>query len=196
MSTEHSGSPSALQTRVVRSTRRRKTVEAVMVDGVLEVRVPATLSTEEEQECVADMRSRFERRWECDDGALASRARGLADEHDLPRPSRIRWVDNQAKRWGSCSPHGRDIRISSRLARYPTWVLDSVIVHELAHLVEANHSPRFHALAARYPLAERAEGFLIAMGFGADKDWEVRQEPGPERSWPTENHPPTQSSLF
>jgi hypothetical protein len=39
-------------------------------------------------------------------------------------------------------------------------------VHELAHLVEANHSPAFNALVAKYPLAERARGFLMAISFG------------------------------
>ncbi len=196
MSSDPVRQTSALETRVVRSTRRRKTVEAVLVDGVLEVRVPATLTTEEEDQCVTDMRERFERRWACDDNALARRARRLAGTHSLPSASRIRWVDNQKKRWGSCSPHSGEIRISSRISRFPTWVLDYVLVHELAHLVEPNHSQRFHDLVGRYPLAERAEGFLIAMGFGADGDWEARHEPGSERAWPNQKHPPTQSSLF
>ena len=42
-------------------------------------------------------------------------------------------------------------------------MLDAVSVHELAHLVECNHSPAFHALANRYPKHERAYGFLLAM---------------------------------
>jgi len=49
-------------------------------------------------------------------------------------------------------------------------VLDYVLLHELTHLVEPNHSPDFHALMARYPHLERAEGFLEAMTFGCADD--------------------------
>jgi predicted metal-dependent hydrolase len=69
-------------------------------------------------------------------------------------------VSNQVKRWGSCSSHDRTIRLSDRLHGMPQWVVDYVLVHELAHLIEANHGPRFHALLANFPHTERAKGFL------------------------------------
>jgi hypothetical protein len=56
------------------------------------------------------------------------------------------------------------VRISSRLSREPGWVIDYVIVHELAHLSVSGHGPRFWRLVERYPLAERARGFLMARG--------------------------------
>jgi predicted metal-dependent hydrolase len=82
----------------------------------------------------------------------------------LRTPQSIRWVDNQDRRWGSCTPAQGSVRISSHLAREPGWVLDYVIVHELAHLHVSAHNRRFWALVARYPLAERARGFLMARG--------------------------------
>jgi predicted metal-dependent hydrolase len=76
-----------------------------------------------------------------------------------------------ASRWGSCTPATGDIRLSDRLARFPTWVLDYVIVHELAHLVVPDHSADFWKLVARYPKAERARGYLIAKsGDATDAD--------------------------
>lgn len=71
---------------------------------------------------------------------------------------------NQNSRYGSCSPADASIRLSSALAEMPRWVRDYVLVHELAHLVEANHSKDFWALVNRYPLTERARGYLIAKG--------------------------------
>jgi predicted metal-dependent hydrolase len=71
-------------------------------------------------------------------------------------------VDNQRWRWGSCSPEARAIRISTRVAAFPAWVLDYVVVHELAHLSVPGHGPGFWDLVARYPRADQARGFLIA----------------------------------
>lgn len=158
-----------MRVSVLRSAKRRKTVSARLVDGVLEVRVPAWMSAEEEARHVERMVGRFQRRSETDGIDVERRARDLARRHDLPQPSSVRWVDNQTSRWGSCTPSDGTIRISSRLAPWPRWVLDFVLVHELAHLAEPSHGPAFHALVARYPLAERATGFLIAKGITADE---------------------------
>jgi predicted metal-dependent hydrolase len=54
--------------------------------------------------------------------------------------------------------------LSLQLSEYPTWVRDYVIVHELAHLIVPDHSPDFWDLVNRYPMTERARGFLIAKG--------------------------------
>jgi predicted metal-dependent hydrolase len=77
----------------------------------------------------------------------------------------IRWVTNQNKsRFGSCTPSNGTIRLSHRIANMPPFVIDYVIVHELAHLLEANHGPRFWRLVNRYPKTERARGYLMAVG--------------------------------
>jgi predicted metal-dependent hydrolase len=100
-----------------------------------------------------------------EDGELARRAADLADRYvDGVRPSVISWVDNQKSRWGSCSPQDRTIRLSLELSSYPAWVRDYVIVHELAHLIVADHSASFWRIVNRYPLTERARGYLIAKG--------------------------------
>ncbi len=77
----------------------------------------------------------------------------------------IRYVHNQRDRYGSCTPEDATIRISHRVAEYPTWVREYVVMHELAHLAEPTHSARFWVLVSRFPLAERARGFLTAKGW-------------------------------
>lgn len=152
--------------QVIRSSRRRKTVQARLVNGVVEIRIPESMSAAEERRWVDDMLSRFEKSLRSAHIDLTERAVRLARRYALPEPADIRWVDNMTTRWGSCTVDDSTIRISSETAELPRWVLDYVIVHELAHLVEANHSKAFWALVDRYPKTERARGFLIARGLG------------------------------
>ncbi|MGQ0521328.1 MAG: M48 metallopeptidase family protein [Actinomycetota bacterium] len=156
-----------MEVEVVRSPRRRKTVQARQVGGVLRVSIPATMTRSEEERHVAEMVRRMRRRAESAVVDLGARAASLAASYGFPRPASIRWVDNQEWRWGSCTPADGTIRISTRLAREPAWVLDYVIAHELAHLVVHGHGPAFWALVGRYPRTERARGFLMARGLEA-----------------------------
>jgi predicted metal-dependent hydrolase len=152
---------------VVRSPRRTRTVAARLVGDVLRVSVPATMNSEDEARHVADLVRRIERKNRSVTVDLQARAADLATRYDLPAAGDVRWVSNQRHRWGSCSPTSGRIRISDRVAAFPPWVLDAVVVHELAHLAVPDHSPAFWALVARYPLAERATGYLIAKGLEA-----------------------------
>lgn len=156
-----------MRTQVIRSKRRRRTVQAEQVGDTVRISIPALMSKAEEEHWVDVMVRRFERRMAADEADLVMRAEGLADRYGLPRPTSIRWVGNQMRRWGSCTPVDGSIRISDRLARYPAWVLDYVIVHELAHLVVPGHGKAFHAIVDRYPKAERARGFLMGVDLSA-----------------------------
>jgi predicted metal-dependent hydrolase len=131
--------------RVVASPRRRKTVSARMTGGILELRVPLSMPEPER------------RRW----------AERMRQRNDRYFGGRLRWSSvafaGQQQRWGSCSFTAGVIRISSRAARLPGWVVDYILVHELAHLVHADHGPRFWELVNRYPAAERARGYLMAL---------------------------------
>ena len=154
---------------VRRSSRRRKTISAEIVGDALIVSIPDRLSRAEEQEWVERMTARMSERRRRDrlnsDTDLARRAGDLADRYlGGARPTDIRWVTNQRSRWGSCCPEEGTIRLSLALAEYPRWVCDYVIVHELAHLLVPDHSKRFWDLVNRYPLTERARGFLMAKG--------------------------------
>jgi predicted metal-dependent hydrolase len=153
---------------VRRSARRRRTVTAYRELGRTVVLIPAAFSPAEERRWVAQMVAKLQTREERrrrslgGDDELMVRAHALSAEHldGLAEPASVRWVDNQHRRWGSCTPADRSIRLSSRLRSMPEYVVDYVLVHELVHLIEPGHDERFWALVARYPRAERARGFL------------------------------------
>ncbi len=154
---------------IVRSAKRRKTVSAELRQGVLLVRAPDTLSDAELVPLIEKFRRQLAakvRRPPQSDVELARRAQLLNERYfnGRFRWQSIRYVGNQNGRYGSCTPSRGTIRISDRLAAMPAWVRDYVIVHEMAHLEEANHGPRFWKLVNRYPLTERARGYLMAVG--------------------------------
>ena len=151
---------------IVRSTRRRKTVQAVLTDGRIKVMVPHAMSDAEARRHAFEMSERILRKRRSGAVDLDERARRLARTHDLPEPASITWSSRQNMRWGSCTPSTGAIRISDRIADMPPWVLDYVIVHELAHLIVDGHSPLFEQVVDRYPLAERSRGYLIAKSEG------------------------------
>ena len=153
---------------VRRSARRRRTVTAYREQGRTIVLIPAAFSPAEERRWVAQMvaklQTREERRRKSlgGDDDLMARALALSAAHldASAEPAAVKWVDNQNRRWGSCTPADRSIRLSSRLRSMPEYVVDYVLVHELVHLLEPGHNERFWSLVARYPRAERARGFL------------------------------------
>lgn len=154
--------PEPFRVEVVRSKKRRRSVSAQLVGDVLRVSIPSWMSASEERASVDDMVRRFRRRMATTDIDLTDRARRLARTHSLREPATIAWAENLTSVWGLCTPSASDIRISTRLVGFPTWVLDYVIVHELAHLHVPGHGPDFWALVDRYPKSERAIGYLIA----------------------------------
>lgn len=169
-----------MDVRIVRSKRRKRTVQAREVGGVIEVRAPATMSDEELTPIVERLATRLRRRQardELDDHALRDRAELLNRRYfdGRLRWASIAWVANQNRRFGSCTPANGTIRLSHRVGAMPRFVQDYVIVHELAHLLEANHGPAFWALVNRYPLTERARGYLMAVGLE-----EIEPEPAHE----------------
>ena len=164
-----------LEVEIVRSTGRTKTATAKWdtPGRKVVVRVPAGLDPAEEQRLVNSlltrMRAGLRRRTLNSDDALTTRAAALNRQYfgGKLRLDSISWVTNQKMRYGSCTPATRTIRISDRVASLPVWVQDYVLVHELSHLLEGNHGAGFWKLVNRYPLAERARGYLMALGLEA-----------------------------
>jgi predicted metal-dependent hydrolase len=161
------------QIEVVRSKKRRRTVSAQMHGDVLRVSIPSWMSKTEEASNVAEMVRRFKRKIATQEVDLTDRARILAKRYSLRTPDSIEWAENLTSVWGLCTPSTKTIRMSTRLVGFPSWVLDYVIVHELAHLHVSGHGPDFWEITRRYEKTERAIGYLIAKAGDTEDDDDV-----------------------
>jgi predicted metal-dependent hydrolase len=166
------------EVEVRRSHRRTRTVSAYRKDGKVIVMIPARFTRAEESEWVDTMLgklARSEQRGRRTDEQLMRRARELTREYlDAKlQPASVRWVDNMTTRWGSCTTGEGTIRLSDRLRTMPTWVIDYVLLHELAHLLEPNHDARFWGWVDRFPRSERAKGYLEGIAAAANLDLEA-----------------------
>ncbi|WP_081747520.1 M48 family metallopeptidase [Arthrobacter sp. Br18] len=164
---------------VRRSARRKRTVSADLRDGRIVVSIPAHFSPLQEDEWVARMVRRMDQKYpfgppptyDAPVEQLLGRARRLAGEFFEGRgvPDTIGWVTNQNSRWASATPARKSIRLSSKLQSMPGWVVDYVILHEMAHLIEPSHNARFWKLLTAYPRTETAKAFLSGVSFAANR---------------------------
>ena len=163
---------SALIKKVVvkKSAKRKKTLNARLKDGVMEVSAPATITTKELDTFIENFKLRFEKKAEQaeldKEASLAKRADELNRKYFEGKLTyaEIRYSVNQKKRFGVCYPESGKILINARLKEMPRWVQDYVLIHELTHLIFPNHSDTFWTTVRRYPKTERAIGYLMAKG--------------------------------
>jgi predicted metal-dependent hydrolase len=151
--------------RVIRSSRRKRTLHAFRQNGVIEIHIPDRLSRRQEFDVIPEMIDlvlKRENRLRKSDGALFEMCDQLLAEF-LPefneRPFSVTWRVMR-ERWGSCTTVDKTIRISERLNNAPDYALRYVLLHELIHLRIAGHGDDFHEFLNRYPDKERAEAFL------------------------------------
>lgn len=178
-----------------RSPRRRRSAQAYARDGSVVVRLPAGLEAVEEEQLIDRLVRRITGAAAAEafggDTALEARAAELADRYlDGVRPAAVSWSARMTRRHGSCTPVDGTIRISREVAGYPAFVRDYVLVHELAHLVVADHSAAFEALVQRYPATDRARGWLEGYPAGRLAAATPDGQDGPSRPAP----PPSVSS--
>ena len=160
--------------KIIYSTKRKKTIQAKMVNGKLWIYLPANITKTEEQRWIKHMKNRFDKR---------KRRQKLNSNERLQKRTQeinkqyfngildfeIKYVTNQTSKYGSCTPKTKMIRISDRISDMPRWVLDYVIIHELTHLIHPDHSKKFWEKVNKYKYAERAKGYLIAVGMNSDE---------------------------
>ncbi len=151
--------------RVIRSTRRKRSISALRQNGIIEIHIPDRMSRKAELEMIPEMIEivlRREAKNRTSDQSLATMAEELIERY-LPdfheRPNAISWR-NMRERWGSCTTSDKTIRISVRLNGSPDYVIGCVLFHELIHLRVPGHGIDFQSYLDRYPDKDRAEAFL------------------------------------
>ena len=185
-----SGESVPYKVRVVRSRNRLKTIGARLVNDIMVVYAPVTISNEKLDKFIDKFSKGFQK---------ARLKKELNSTHDLKSVAEnlnrlyfsgrlniksIEYVTGQNKMFGVCDHRAGKIRISHHLARMPVWVRDYVIIHEMSHLIEPNHSKSFWDIVERYKLTERAKGYLMAKGFDTDEDTvEAKETDSACHSW-------------
>jgi predicted metal-dependent hydrolase len=176
MAAQRQEQPARPDVEVRRSRRRTRTVSAYRQEGPdgskVIVLIPARFTRAEEAEWVEQMVARLDRsdaKHKRTDEQLMKRAKELSRNylHGKAKPATVRWVDNMTTRWASCTPADATIRLSDRLQGMPNWVVDYVLLHELAHLLEPGHNARFWHWVDKYPKSERAKGYLEGIASAA-----------------------------
>jgi len=161
--------------QIIRSRRRRKTIQARKRNNRIEILAPAHMTDAQLQPHIESLVKRIDRHEkvsELSHDDLHKRALHFNRKYFKGRLKwqSIQWVTTQNRSYGSCTSVRGTIRISDQLGSMPTFVQDYVIIHELAHLLEPNHGPKFWALVYQYDLTERARGFLLGAGFESKDD--------------------------
>ncbi len=158
--------------RVIRSSRRKRSISAYREQGAIVISVPAKLSNSKVSQVIPEMVEKIlsrEAREKISDSELFDRAHALLQRY-LPEfivtPASVTWR-TMNERWGSCTTVDRTIRISDRLNGAPEYVVDYLLVHELIHLQVADHGPQFELLLARFEESDKASAYLDGYEAGA-----------------------------
>ncbi|MFA5337975.1 MAG: M48 family metallopeptidase [Candidatus Omnitrophota bacterium] len=163
-----------MEIKIIRSTKRRRTVSARVVNDCLVVSAPCAISEENLTKIVSDFKLKFEKKKIKDEldrnQPLAEIAAILNKKYfnNQLKINFIEYVTGQNSKYGCCNYIDGHIRISHKVGLMPKWVRDYVLIHEMAHLIVPNHSKAFWDIVYRYELVERARGFLMATGFSLE----------------------------
>ena len=151
--------------RVIRSARRKRSIQAFRANGVIEIHIPAKVSRKQELELIPEMialvlkREAKARKSDAELVHMSAELLGAYLPEFTERPASVTWKPMR-ERWGSCTTVDRTIRISNRLESAPDYVIKFILFHELIHLRVPGHDEDFYALLERMPDKDRAESFL------------------------------------
>jgi len=142
--------------------KNRKTCSAEIMDQTVLINAPEDLDDHDRHKNIGNLLSRlFSKHFL---PAITTRVMALNELHFQEQINRVSLKNNQSN-WGSCSSN-RNINLSSRLLFAPRDVIDYVIIHELAHLKEMNHSKRFWSIVEKaMPGYKTKDAWLTKNGY-------------------------------
>ncbi len=165
-----------MEVKIIRSKRRKRTISARLIRDTLLVSAPLMLSQERLDKIVAGFKVKFEKKRlkeeldrKQDLVDIARKLNGKYFQNRLKINS-VEYVTDQNSKYGCCNFRDGRIRVSHKVGLMPGWVRDYVLIHEMAHLIQPDHSSAFWEIVSRYELAERARGYLMAAGLDKEKD--------------------------
>jgi predicted metal-dependent hydrolase len=160
---------------VVVERKRIKNVNARLRGSTLAISAPHRIPDSDLDRIIVDLARRLLRRAHAhavnreEDAVALAQAIATRFRKVVAKPlevREVRFVTTQQARWGSYSQATGTIRLNAVLRRMPRWVLESVVAHELAHVVHQDHSPAFWSLARQvYPDTDRARAFLAGVAW-------------------------------
>ena len=168
-----------MEVKIICSQKRKKTVSARMVKDKMLVYAPDGIPAVHLERIIQNFKRRFKQQrlkkelnTKEDLAVIAQRLNERYFKGKLEIAA-IEYITDQYKKFGCCNYKSKVIRISHRLLEMPPWVRDYVVFHEMAHIIEPNHSRAFWKIVSRYRLAERARGYLMAKGFETERESDI-----------------------
>jgi len=161
-----------MEVKIIRSRRRKRSVGARLVDDLLLINAPLMLPQENLDKIINGFKNKFTRQKlknELDKDKNLLDLFSVLNKQYFDNKLKIESIEysaNQNSRLGCCNYRSAKILISHKIGRMPKWVRKYVLIHEMAHLIEPNHSRAFWDIVSRYRLAERARGYLMGFGSG------------------------------
>ncbi|MCK4463780.1 MAG: M48 family metallopeptidase, partial [Candidatus Omnitrophica bacterium] len=174
VATNHEDRP--FRVEIIRSEKRRRTISARLVKDIMYVYAPAKISDTELKNTIDSLKRRLKKKKLKHNIDRTSDLKTIAERINREyfngglKIKSIEYSTNQLRSFGCCNYKTQRIRISHRLWQMPAWVQDYVILHEMAHLIEPNHSKSFWDIVFQYKLTERAKGYLMAKGFDSEEE--------------------------
>ncbi|MGC8710285.1 MAG: M48 family metallopeptidase [Candidatus Micrarchaeia archaeon] len=148
--------------KIVIEEHHIKRTRASFHGNIILIKIPIGIGEEEKEVIVSKRSRRLISRLLLD--KITNKVRDIGERSFGLQVNKVA-IRSTSSRWGSCNVRSRNIHINFLLLFAPEWILDYVIIHEIAHIKEPNHSERFWAIVSQaFPRYKEAVVWLRKNG--------------------------------